>query len=61
MRKHLLAIAIAVGAALFILGLSDLKVDFKGDVLSRWNPTDQLTMAAGALIAIWAFIEYQLN
>jgi hypothetical protein len=61
MRTHLLAIFIAVGAALFVYGVSGLKLDFKGDVLSGWNDQDRIAITLGAVMIIWAFTERRLN
>ena len=61
MRKHLLAMFVGVGIALFVHGFFGLKLDYKGDVLSGWNDSDRIIMAFGALMAVWAFIEHRSN
>jgi len=39
-RKHLPAVLISVGSLLFSHGLTGLKLDYKGDVLSGWYPQE---------------------
>jgi len=58
MRKHLLAVVIAVGVALVVFGLSGLKLDYSHDaVLSGWNDQNRIAMVIGAAIIAWTFME----